>query len=34
MYYTKEYMRTLFPLIRMKEEAYRALENHFDELAP
>ncbi len=34
MYYKKEYMRKLFPLIRMQEEAYATLEAHFEEIEP
>lgn len=34
MYYTKEYMRELAPLIRMPEEAYAALEAHYEDLDP
>lgn len=34
MYYTKEYMRELAPLIRMPAEALAALEAHFEDLDP
>lgn len=34
MYYTKEYMRELAPLIRMPAEALAALEAYFDDLDP
>lgn len=34
MYYTKEYMRELAPLIRMPAEALEALEAHYEDLDP